>query len=76
MSRLETALTRWTVYCQIHTILPLDFRVFNPILERIRAHVVSFQSNKKSSLESQAEDFNAVADAFVSQCLTFIRCEH
>ena len=64
MSRLETAMTRWIVYCQIHTILPLDFRVFTPVLERIRSH---------AQTSPEVDDFNAVADAFVGQCLTFVR---
>lgn len=36
MSRDETALARWIVYCQTHAVLPLDHRVFTPILEKLR----------------------------------------
>lgn len=71
MSRLETAMTRWIVYCQIHTILPLDFRVFSPVLDRIRAHVHS--QSLQEAARPDIDEFNAVADAFVSQCLTFVR---
>ena len=39
MSRLATAMTRWIVYTQIHAILPLDYRVFNPILDKIRVNI-------------------------------------
>ena len=36
MSRVDTALTRLLVYCQMHLMLPLDCRVFIPILEKLR----------------------------------------
>lgn len=39
MSRLETAASRWQVYCMTHAILPLDYRVFTPILEKIRMYI-------------------------------------
>ena len=32
MSRIETAMTRWLVYVQMHLLMPLDYRVFTPIL--------------------------------------------
>ena len=47
MNRLETAMTRWLVYCQIHSILPLDHRVFNPILDKVRMHVNSMSLKGK-----------------------------
>ena len=39
MSRIETAMTRWLVYVQMHLLLPFDYRVFTPILEKLRKHV-------------------------------------
>jgi hypothetical protein len=32
----ETALARWLVYVHTHCDLPLDYRVFHPILEKIQ----------------------------------------
>ena len=40
MNRFQTAMIRWLVYCEIHNILPLDYRVFAPILDKIRSHVL------------------------------------
>ena len=40
MDRFQTAMIRWLVYCEIHNILPLDYRVFTPILDKIRCHVL------------------------------------
>ena len=40
MNRFQTAMIRWLVYCDIHNILPLDYRVFTPILDKIRSHVL------------------------------------
>ena len=40
MNRFQTAMIRWLVYCEIHNILPLDYRVFTPILDKIRSHVL------------------------------------
>ena len=40
MNRFQTAMIRWLVYCEIHNILPLDYRVFTPILDKIRCHVL------------------------------------
>ena len=31
----ETALARWLVYAHTHCDLPLDYRVFHPILEKL-----------------------------------------
>ena len=47
MNRFQTAMIRWLVYCEIHNILPLDYRVFTPILDKIRSHVLekSMQGN-------------------------------
>ena len=33
------ATSRWLVYAQTHTLLPLDLRVFPPILERLRGYL-------------------------------------
>ena len=32
----DTALARWLVYAYTHMDLPLDYRVFLPILEKLR----------------------------------------
>ena len=42
MSRVDTAMSRWLVYAQTHALLPLDLRVFPPILERLRAYLQVF----------------------------------
>ena len=39
MSRVDTAMSRWLVYAQTHALLPLDLRVFPPILERLRGYL-------------------------------------
>ena len=52
MSRVDTAMSRWLVYAQTHGLLPLDMRVFPPILERLRTYLqacVGPSINKDSS---------------------------
>ena len=52
MSRVDTAMSRWLVYAQTHGLLPLDMRVFPPILERLRTYLqacVGPSMNKDSS---------------------------
>ena len=54
MSRVDTAMSRWLVYAQTHGLLPLDMRVFPPILERLRTYLqacVGPSMNKDSSTE-------------------------
>eukprot|EP00095_Tigriopus_kingsejongensis_P000958 maker-scaffold83_size396513-snap-gene-0.15 protein:Tk00958 transcript:maker-scaffold83_size396513-snap-gene-0.15-mRNA-1 annotation:"conserved hypothetical protein" len=68
MSRDQTALARWFVYCQTHFILPLDYRVFPPILDKLRKYLQSGEVGKES-----LEEFHRVADTFTTHCLVFIR---
>lgn len=68
MTRDETALTRWTVYCQTHAILQLDHRVFTPILDKLRKKL---QSGGMTG--AAATEFNDNADTFTAQCVVFIR---
>ena len=49
MNRFQTAMIRWLVYCEIHNILPLDYRVFTPILDKIRCHVLEKSMQGKSA---------------------------
>ena len=49
MNRFETAMIRWLVYCEIHNILPLDYRVFTPILDKIRSHVLEKSMQGKNN---------------------------
>ena len=49
MNRFQTAMIRWLVYCEIHNILPLDYRVFTPILDKIRSHVLEKSMQGKSA---------------------------
>lgn len=68
MSRDETALIRWLVYCQTHFILPLDYRVFTPILEKLRKFLQVGEVDPKL-----LAGFHEQADTFTAQCLVFIR---
>ena len=86
MSRVDTAMSRWLVYAQTHALLPLDLRVFPPILERLRGYLQTCQvgppsQNTSSSEDSFIEDnlfmndineFNMAADKFSAQCVLFI----
>ena len=87
MSRVDTAMSRWLVYAQTHALLPLDLRVFPPILERLRGYLQTcagppINGNTSSSEDSFMEDnlfmndineFNMAADKFSAQCVLFIR---
>ncbi len=37
----ETALARWLVYAHTHCDLPLDYRVFHPILEKLNHFITT-----------------------------------
>ena len=52
MSRDETALTRWIVYCQTHSVLQLDHRVFTPILDKLRNNRILHTANSNNSSNS------------------------
>ena len=87
MSRVDTAMSRWLVYAQTHALLPLDLRVFPPILERLRGYLQTCQVGPQSQNTSSSEDsfiednlfmndineFNMAADKFSAQCVLFIR---
>ena len=78
MSRDETALTRWIVYCQTHSVLQLDHRVFTPILDKLRNNRILHSANNNNN-EGVAEcfeivrEFNECADCFATQCVAFVR---
>ena len=55
MSRDETALTRWIVYCQTHSVLQLDHRVFTPILDKLRNNRILHSAHNNNSNEAALE---------------------
>ena len=55
MSRDETALTRWIVYCQTHSVLQLDHRVFTPILDKLRNNRILHSAYNNNSKEAALE---------------------
>ena len=84
MSRVETAMTRWLVYVQLHLHLPFDYRVFTPILEKLRKHLqtrsvpssastASTSSTSAFELEKDLKEFDLMAEKFAVQCIAFIR---
>jgi BAI1-associated protein 3 len=68
MSRVDTALTRLLVYCQMHLVLPLDCRVFIPILEKLRKPVLANQIP-----EQMVQEFHETSEKLVGHFTTFIR---
>ena len=68
MSRVDTALARYLVYCQVHFHLPLDYRVFVPILEKLRKPVQAGQIG-----EDVVTEFHAMSEKLVKHCTAFIR---
>ena len=65
MNRDETALVRWAVYCKVHAVLPLDYRVFTPVLDKLR---------KRSDLiRGGDEAFEKAASDFAADCVAFVR---
>lgn len=64
----DTALARWLVFSHTHCDLPLDYRIFYPILEKLRYAL----QNNLFHAEEEAK-FMEVALVFVSHCLEFIR---
>ena len=87
MSRVDTAMSRWLVYAQTHSLLPLDLRVFPPILERLRSYLQACAGPPVSGSSSTSDDsfieenlfindmneFNMAAEKFSGQCILFIR---
>ena len=61
-------LFRFFVYCQVHQVLPLDCRVFIPILEKLRKPVLSNQIN-----DNLVKLFHETSETLVEQFTTFIR---
>jgi hypothetical protein len=79
MSRNETTLTRWVVYCQAHAAFPIDYRVFTPMLDRVRK-VVQAMTNETSAVGGGGDDvramlstFHDAADIFVEQAVGLVR---
>ena len=68
MSRVDTALARFFVYCQVHQVLPLDCRVFIPILEKLRKPVLANQIP-----DSLVKQFHETSEKLVEQFTSFIR---
>ena len=68
MSRVDTALTRLLVYCQMHPVLPLDCMVFIPILEKLRKPVLANQIP-----DQMVNKFHETSEKLVGHFTTFIR---
>ena len=68
MSRVDTALTRLLVYCQVHLVLPLDCRVFIPILEKLRKPVLANQIP-----DMLVREFHETSEKLVAHYISFIR---
>ena len=72
-------MTRWIVYVQMHLLLPLDYRVFTPILEKLRKHVqtrslpVSAVPMYEQQSEKDLKEFDVMAEKFTVQAIAFIR---
>ena len=64
----DTALARWLVFCHTHCDLPLDYRVFFPILEKL-----SFALNNSLLHCEEETKFAEVAVVFVTHCLEFVK---
>ena len=68
MSRVETALTRLLVYTDLHLLLPLDCRVFPPILQKLRGPVL--QGSISSTLVAK---FHSAARRLATSFTSYIR---
>jgi len=64
----DTALARWLVFCHTHCDLPLDYRVFLPILEKL-----SYALDNSLLHADEEAKFSEVALVFVNHCVEFIR---
>ena len=64
----DTALARWLVFCHTHCDLPLDYRVFFPILEKL-----AFALNNCLLHCEEETKFAEVAVVFVTHCLEFVK---
>ncbi len=51
---------RWFVYCEVHRLLPLDYRVFTPILEKLRKRI-------QGEEQEQCKEFHQAADNFATR---------
>ena len=67
MSRVDTAMSRWLVYAQTHGLLPLDLRVFPPILERLRNYLQACVGPSMSGSGSSTKDSSD--DSFMEENL-------
>eukprot|EP00092_Neocalanus_flemingeri_P041502 GFUD01045197.1.p1 GENE.GFUD01045197.1~~GFUD01045197.1.p1 ORF type:complete len:1194 (+),score=262.01 GFUD01045197.1:849-4430(+) len=64
----DTALARWLVFCHTHCDLPLDYRLFHPILEKL-----SYALDNSLLHAEEEGKFAEVALVFVNHCVEFIR---
>ena len=68
LSGADTALARWLVFCHTHCDLPLDYRVFKPILEKL-----CYALDHNLLMADEEAKFAEVALVFVNHCVEFIR---
>merc|ERR1719412_39939 len=64
----DTALARWLVYAQTHCDLPLDYRVFVPILDQLK-----YAMNCNLFIQDDESRFIEVATVFINHCIEFIK---
>ena len=67
-SRNDEYFARWLVFCHTHCDLPLDYRLFHPILEKI-----SYALDNSLLHAEEESKFAEVALVFVNHCVEFIR---
>ena len=64
----ETALARWLVYVHTHRDLPLDYRVFHPILEKL-----NYAMGNRMFDQEEETKFIETAVLFTHDAVEFIR---
>ena len=67
LSGADTALARWLVFCHTHCDLPLDYRVFKPILEKLCSdHPSKFVHSQPEYMNSDLKTVEKVRTGEVS----------
>lgn len=68
MTRVDTALARFFVYTEVHSVFPLDCRVFLPILEKLREPIL-----KNRIKDGLVKRFHETSETLADQLITFVR---
>jgi len=64
----DTALARWLVYAHTHNDLPLDYRVFVPVLEQLKTAMTNNQF-----CQDDESRFIETATVFINDCMSFLK---